>query len=71
MRITEVYEVFHSFRHIVLGTVNNEITVDDLTEPKREEWMSSFRNQVDTDNLSLTGHSFGGGTMVCTTFGSF
>ena len=65
MRLTEVYEVYHSFRHLVLGTVTNEITVNDLPEPKREEWMSSFRDQVDTDNLSLTGHSFGGGTMVC------
>lgn len=41
------------------------LTIHGADEAKRTEWTESFRGQVKFDELSLNGHSFGGGTMVC------
>ena len=68
MRVREVYETYHLFRRLVGGqddrkTIFNNGKADDQ---KVTELVSSLQGRVDLDNVHLTGHSFGGGTMVGT-----
>ncbi|RSH82289.1 hypothetical protein EHS25_005999 [Saitozyma podzolica] len=64
-RVREVYEAYHSFRRLLAA----EADVADVVMPgadglKKKEWAESFRDHVDVEELYLTGHSFGGGTMM-------
>ena len=69
MRTREVYETVHSFKQIVQGqeeiAKSRPVDIDGLEdEQQRKEWAATFRDRIDFDNLTLTGHSFGGGTVV-------
>ncbi len=61
----EVYEAYQSFRRLVSSATTCNVDISDLADSKKEEWISSFRDKVDCNDLYLTGHSFGGGTIVC------
>lgn len=70
MRLREVYETYHSFRRLVIDP-ENEQKVYKLNDEKASEahtkaFYASLSNHIDLDNVHLTGHSFGGGTMVGT-----
>lgn len=65
LRVQEVYETYHSFKGVVEGTVTP--TVYEATHEERQAFLASLRDKVDTDDTSLTGHSFGGATVVCST----
>jgi hypothetical protein len=66
MRIREVYEVYHGFKKLILSEGPAEkVTIAGMDEKESVAWIESFRNSVDLDDLTLTGHSFGGGTIVC------
>ena len=66
MRVREVYETYHSFSRLVSGqsdgkTLFNNGKADDQ---KVSDFVASLQGRVDLDHVHLTGHSFGGGTMV-------
>jgi platelet-activating factor acetylhydrolase len=70
MRVREVYETYHSFRQLLAGSktdksgMNRLIVEGNPDDGALSEWLESFKGHVDVDNVILTGHSFGGGTMV-------
>ena len=64
MRIKEVYEVHGSFKRFITHVDNESTNIMNLEGEQREEWISSFRDRIDFDNVYLAGHSFGGATMV-------
>ncbi|ORX38310.1 platelet-activating factor acetylhydrolase, isoform II-domain-containing protein [Kockovaella imperatae] len=64
-RIREIYECLHSFRQLVDGNSDKKDILG-LDESARGEWIESFRDRIETDQLYLTGHSFGGGTILYT-----
>jgi hypothetical protein len=61
-RVREVYEAYHSFRRLLVGEA--DVVMPGADGVKKKEWAESFRDHVDVEELYLTGHSFGGGTMV-------
>lgn len=65
MRIKEVYEAYESFRQLIGSTNTDTTDIGDLPDSGKAEWISSFRDKVDCQDLYLTGHSFGGATIVC------
>lgn len=68
MRLREVYEAYHSFKRLVSGLDDGRTIVANgkADEGLVSSFMESVKGQVDLDNVNLTGHSFGGGTMVST-----
>lgn len=72
MRIREVYEVFHSFRRLVDHTADESssgrINLDAADEATQRAWLESMSGKVDCSTVDLTGHSFGGGTVVSALF---
>ena len=62
----EVYEAYNSFRRLLTGSADDTVGIHNMKDEARAEWVSSFRDKVDTENLSIIGHSFGGATMVRT-----
>ena len=62
-RVREVHEVFESFKDLSSGQAG-DLDITGLDKAKAAGWEESFRDKVDTDSVYLTGHSFGGGTMV-------
>lgn len=69
MRVREIYETYSHFRHVVLdGRDHRTIRIGDNVsgnEGKINTFISSLQGKIDLDNLYLSGHSFGGGTVVC------
>ncbi|WVR09414.1 hypothetical protein IAU60_006481 [Kwoniella sp. DSM 27419] len=71
MRSREIYETYHSFRSLV-GAGSDVPHAGMLTSGgvgkkelgKRDDWLADVRGKVDVDDLRLTGHSFGGGTVL-------
>jgi hypothetical protein len=67
MRLQEVYETYHSFRRLVSSEGGrpkmNDEKADEATTTK---FLESITDRIDLENVHLTGHSFGGGTMVST-----
>lgn len=72
MRLREVYETYHSFRRLVSSEGGrpkmNDEKADEATTTK---FLESITNRIDLENVHLTGHSFGGGTMVNPVLSSF
>lgn len=65
MRVREVYETYISFKTLITNDViDKKVHMDNLEDDKLAEWRESFRDSVDFDAVHLTGHSFGGGTIV-------
>jgi len=66
MRLQEVYETYHSFKRLVSDPSQRDGTRFDekATSSAIDGFMASIPDRVDFDNVHLTGHSFGGGTMV-------
>jgi platelet-activating factor acetylhydrolase len=63
MRVREIYEVYHSFRQL-LQNGGDKVIVANADEQVKQTWLETFRDKVDVEEVHLTGHSFGGGTMV-------
>jgi platelet-activating factor acetylhydrolase len=70
MRLQEVYETYHSFRRLVSDTATEQgrykLNDEQAPESKVRDFYSSLADRIDLENVHLTGHSFGGGTMVST-----
>jgi len=66
VRQREFYEAYQSFRQLLSLTGDEKAIISDLPGTRRDDWISSFRDSIDLDDLSVAGHSFGGGTIVCT-----
>ena len=66
MRVREVYETYHSFNRLVSGRNNGKMIFNNgkAEEQKINDFVTSIQGRVDLDDVYLTGHSFGGGTMV-------
>lgn len=70
MRVREVYETYHSFRRLLDPSTSNTIQLERAIIAGAEDssaaadWLDTFKGHVDVENVLLTGHSFGGGTMV-------
>lgn len=66
MRLQEVYETYHSFKSLVSNPEEQGRTrFDEKATPEAiSRFMASLPNSIDFENVHLTGHSFGGGTMV-------
>lgn len=65
MRVREVYEAYHSFKRLVVGEDEGQGSyLGGLAGEQRLHWLASLRDRVDMDEVYLTGHSFGGGTVV-------
>jgi platelet-activating factor acetylhydrolase len=65
--VREVYEAYHSFRRLLAAEA--DVVMPGADGLKKKEWAENFRDHVDVEELYLTGHSFGGGTMVRTELG--
>jgi platelet-activating factor acetylhydrolase len=65
MRLREVYETYHSFRRLVSSEGGRPKMNDEKAdEAKTTKFLESITNRIALENVHLTGHSFGGGTMV-------
>lgn len=66
MRVREVYETYHSFSRLVGGQSDGKTIYNNgkAEDQKVTDFVNSLQGQIDLDNVYLTGHSFGGGTMV-------
>jgi hypothetical protein len=68
MRLHEVYETYHTFKRLVSNPEKErsrtKINDDKAKEPITTEFLGSLSDRIDFENVHLTGHSFGGGTMV-------
>lgn len=76
VRVSEVYETWTSFSTLVKaghrGLASFHLNTEDGPPPPtkgsgtdaKDAWLDSWRNQIDTDDLTLVGHSFGGGTLL-------
>lgn len=65
IRTREVYEAYHSFKRLLSHVGDLSIKIEGLEGDGRQSWIDSLKDKVDVDDLRLTGHSFGGGTIVC------
>ncbi|KAL7422341.1 hypothetical protein Q5752_002987 [Cryptotrichosporon argae] len=61
-RVREVYEAHASFKRLLRA--DPDLVVDGLAGEKKATWAASFGDHVDTNQVYLAGHSFGGGTML-------
>jgi platelet-activating factor acetylhydrolase len=67
MRVREVYETYYGFKALVEDAEQQStlgVKIGGMKEDDQMALLRSFNNPVDFNDLSLTGHSFGGGTMV-------
>ena len=66
MRLQEVYETYNSFKRLVTDPSEQGRTrFDEKATPEAiTRFMATLPNSIDFENVHLTGHSFGGGTMV-------
>jgi len=76
IRVAEVYETYASFKQLVRsggqhGLPSFHLYTDDGPPPATtgskdpsSAWLDSWRGRVRTDEVSLVGHSFGGGTLL-------
>ena len=66
MRLQEVYETYNSFKRLVSDpTEQGRTRFDEKATPESiTRFMASLPKSIDFENVHLTGHSFGGGTMV-------
>ena len=80
VRVSEVYEAYASFSTLVKtghsGLPSFHLYTDDGPPPPlpkaqldagvdaKTAWLDSWRGKVETDDLTLVGHSFGGGTLL-------
>lgn len=62
LRVQEVYEAYHSFKSVVSGDM--EPAVHESSADEGKAFVASVRDRVDLEDVSLTGHSFGGATVV-------
>lgn len=65
IRTREVYEAYHSFKRLLSHEGDSSLKIEGLEGDVRQSWIDSMKNKIDFDDLRLTGHSFGGGTIVC------
>ncbi|WWD19258.1 hypothetical protein CI109_103716 [Kwoniella shandongensis] len=63
LRTHEIYEAFYSFKRL-LSEADENVKVEGLEGEKRKDWVGSLKGNVDWEELRLTGHSFGGGTLL-------
>ncbi|ADV23587.1 1-alkyl-2-acetylglycerophosphocholine esterase [Cryptococcus gattii Ru294] len=64
IRTREVYEAYHSFKRLLSHEGDLSIKIEGLEGDVRQSWIDSMKGKVDFDDLKLTGHSFGGGTIL-------
>jgi platelet-activating factor acetylhydrolase len=79
IRVSEVYEAYTSFSTLIKSGSQDlpsfHLYTDDGPPPipaqksksdvdPKMAWLDSWRNKVDVDDLTLVGHSFGGGTLL-------
>ncbi|OXB35727.1 hypothetical protein LQV05_005837 [Cryptococcus neoformans] len=64
IRTREVYEAYHSFKRLLSHGGDLSIKIEGLEGDGRQSWIDSLKGKVDVDDLRLTGHSFGGGTIL-------
>ena len=64
MRVRETYEAYHSFKRLTNGDHESVTVIDGLKKVDEAALLSSFRDKVNIDSVTLTGHSFGAGTLV-------
>jgi platelet-activating factor acetylhydrolase len=79
IRVSEVYEAYASFSTLIKSGPQDlpsfHLYTDDGPPPvpaqksksdvdPKMAWLDSWRNKVDVDDLTLVGHSFGGGTLL-------
>jgi platelet-activating factor acetylhydrolase len=62
LRIQEVYEAYHSFKKVVGGELQPE--VHEASAADGEAFVGSLRDRIDLEDTAITGHSFGGATVV-------
>ncbi|WWC71354.1 uncharacterized protein I206_105309 [Kwoniella pini CBS 10737] len=70
IRSREIYETYHNFKNLInnnhaefiIPEIGNKEKEKDLI--KKKEWIESLNDKVDYEDLRLTGHSFGGGTVL-------
>ena len=55
--------MYESFKALESGKVD-DLDVRGCSGAQKREWAETFRDKVDTTEVTLTGHSFGGGTLV-------
>ncbi|WRT68617.1 uncharacterized protein IL334_005595 [Kwoniella shivajii] len=73
IRSREVYESYHSFKRLVENTATSPSSESSNILPetgekskdteKKKDWIRSLKDKVNVEDLRLTGHSFGGGTV--------
>lgn len=64
IRTREVYEAYHSFKRLLSHEGDSSLKIEGLEGDVRQSWIDSMKNKIDFDDLRLTGHSFGGGTIL-------
>ncbi|KAL0247363.1 hypothetical protein I308_104399 [Cryptococcus tetragattii IND107] len=64
IRTREVYEAYHSFKRLLSHEGDLSLKIEGLEGDVRQSWIDSMKNKIDFDDLRLTGHSFGGGTIL-------
>ena len=62
LRVQEVYEAYHSFKGVINGDVKP--VVHETTAEQADAFVDSIRDRVNVEDTSITGHSFGGATIV-------
>ncbi|WWC90565.1 uncharacterized protein L201_005501 [Kwoniella dendrophila CBS 6074] len=75
IRSREIYESYYNFKNLIQQSSTSISTSSVLQEvgsskekekdlEKKKQWVESLSGKVDFDDLRLTGHSFGGGTVL-------
>ncbi|WVQ95156.1 hypothetical protein IAU59_002250 [Kwoniella sp. CBS 9459] len=75
IRSREIYEAYHSFKKLLTPSTDissspkasasvSDSGLDKKGVERRNEWIKSLEGKVDAEDLRLTGHSFGGGTVL-------
>ncbi|WVF67465.1 hypothetical protein IAT40_002221 [Kwoniella sp. CBS 6097] len=70
IRSREIYEAYHSFKKLLTPNTSlpnaplSDSALDKKGIAKRDEWIKTLQGRVDAEDLRLTGHSFGGGTVL-------
>ncbi|OCF40122.1 hypothetical protein I317_06073 [Kwoniella heveanensis CBS 569] len=70
IRSREIYEAYHSFKKLLAPGASlpkasvSDSGLDKKGLAKRDEWIKTLEGKVDAEDLRLTGHSFGGGTVL-------
>lgn len=68
LRAQEVYETYHHFAHLATtGRDQRTVQIGDSADTPSDQvaaFVESLKGKVKLDEVYLSGHSFGGGTMV-------